>query len=398
MKRLWNNARASLTLATMIAVLPATTNAFEGASETDANAVWIGDVDRPIESPSYSQTSYDEAHFCNSCNAPRSQCDCDHGGGILDELHRLKRCKDACPDPWWAHRTSLFGEYLWLRPGSSDLIYATEQTDPDPTVASPTGPVGTVGIDAESGFRVGFSLAASQCSSVNVAYARWDGSSQSSLEATGQNVLASNLIHPSTATSGAASLGAFAEQAMDFQTLDLNYRHLWKHTDTMAVNWLAGVRYGNLQQKLSANQTVSVATGLTNVATDIDFNGFGISGGLDFETYSCRTGLMLYGKTLASLMAGEWNATYDQTNQFGGGVISNRYEDFHATPVLDAELGVRWMGHKRHLVLSTGFLMSAWYNTVSTRGYVDAVRAGQLTDIGETMTFSGLTSRVEWRF
>ena len=137
---------------------------------------------------------------------------------------------------------------------------------------------------------------------------------------------------------------------------------------------------------------------LTNVTTNIDFDGFKISGGLDFETFSQASGLSLYGRTLASLLAGEWNATYAQTNQFGGGVIANEYEDFHATPVLDAELGVRWMAKKRHFMVSTGFLMSGWYESLTTRSYIDSVRDGQLTDAGETMTFSGLTARAEWRF
>jgi hypothetical protein len=394
------------TLAALVAVLPvAAATAFDGLSpevaqdlESQSQSGFVSDA--ASASPHVTQVSYDESNYCDSCEAPASHCNCgaDHGGGILEQLRSRKHRKNACIAPWWAHRTGLFGEYLYLRPGSSDLIYATEQTDPDPAVASPTGPIGIVNIDAESGFRFGGSLASSECSSINLAYARWDGSSQETIIANGFNVIGSEVIHPSTATSGVASQEARARHSIDFQLIDVDYRHLWKHTDTVAVNWIAGVRYGNMQQKLSADQTVSVATGLTNVSTDIDFDGFGASAGLDFETYSCTSGLMLYGKALASLLAGEWNATYDQRNQFGGGVVANRYEDFHATPVLDAELGVRWMSKKRRVVLSSGFLMSTWYETVTTRGYIDAVRAGRLTDTGETMTFSGMTSRIEYRF
>jgi Legionella pneumophila major outer membrane protein precursor len=405
MKRHRITSPVARTLAALIAVLPAAAaTAYDGLSPEVAQDLGFQpqsgfDSDAESVSPHVAQVGYDESNYCLSCEAPTSHCNCgaDHGGGLFKKLCHGKHHKNASA-PWWAHRTGLFGEYLYLRPGSSDLIYATEQTDPDPAVASPTGPIGIVNIDAESGFRFGGSLASSECSSINLAYARWDGSSQDSIVANGFNVIGSEVIHPSTATSGAASLEAVARHTIDFQLMDVNYRHLWKHTDSIAVNWVAGVRYGNMQQKLSADQTVAVATGLTNVSTDIDFDGFGATGGLDFETYSCNTGLMLYGKALASLLAGEWNATYDQRNQFGGGVIANRYEDFHATPVLDAELGVRWMCKKRHVVLSSGFLMSTWYETVTTRGYLDAVRAGQLTDTGETMTFSGLTSRIEYRF
>lgn len=359
---------------------------------------------RSVDSKSVSPVSYHDDYFddasqgCQSCEMPPELCGCQKQSGGLLFNHIAKKRANECLAPWWSHRTGAFGEFLFLRPGSSDLIYATEQTDPDPDVASPTGPIGTTDLDAETGFRVGFTLAASECSSIVTSYARWDGSTNSRLEANGANVLSSNVIHPSTLTSGAASLEATAIHDMNFQNVDLLYRHICRKSDTMALNWLAGVRYGNMEQQLSVDQTVSVATGLTNVTTDIDFDGFGISGGLDFETYSCTTGLSLYGRTLASLLAGEWNATYRQTNQLGGGVVANDYEDFHATPVLDAELGVRWMAKKRHFMISSGFLMSGWYESLTTRSYIDSVRAGQLTDAGETMTFSGLTARAEWRF
>ncbi|MEL6898995.1 MAG: Lpg1974 family pore-forming outer membrane protein, partial [Planctomycetota bacterium] len=139
-------------------------------------------------------------------------------------------------------------------------------------------------------------------------------------------------------------------------------------------------------------------TGLTNVTTDIDFHGFGFFGGLDFERYSSETGFSIYGKGTGSLMAGEWKASYTQTNQFGGGVIRNDYEDFHATPVIEAELGIAWAACGGHLRLHSGLMMSGWYDAVSTRSYVSGVRSGQLTNVGETMTFSGLVAGATWRF
>ncbi|MFN9916494.1 MAG: Lpg1974 family pore-forming outer membrane protein, partial [Pirellulaceae bacterium] len=87
---------------------------------------------------------------------------------------------------------------------------------------------------------------------------------------------------------------------------------------------------------------MSVATGLTSVTTDIDFDGFGILAGLDGERRSKCCGGLLYGKVIGSLLAGDWRADYRQTNQFGGGVIANHFEDFRVTPTLDAELGFGW--------------------------------------------------------
>lgn len=306
------------------------------------------------------------------------------------------KSKQACV-PWWAHRCGGFGELLYLSPGNSDLIYAVEQTGPVPQ-ASPTGPIGISNIDEHLGYRVGVAFAHSNCSSLTGSYARWDGSTTSSLQATGNNVLNSNVIHPSTATTGAASLEATATQKASFQFADLMLRRVYRSSDFGVLNWNAGLRYGNLQQNLSADQTVSVATGLTNVSTDIDFNGFGIIGGLDGTRRCAQTGFLVYGRALGSLLAGNWQADYRQTNQFGGGVIANRYDDYRVTPVVDTELGFGWQSCGGCLRVTSGYLFSTWFNAVTTRDYIQSVRTGNMLNLDDNLTFSGLTLRTELRF
>jgi hypothetical protein len=304
----------------------------------------------------------------------------------------------CCVRPWWAHRTGIFAEFLLLRPGSTDFIYAVEQTDPDPGVASPTGPVGIVAIPEQPGFRTGLTLASSDCSSLMLAYAHWEGDVLSSIDANFPNVLDSQVIHPSVATSGAASLSATSYQRISFQTADIAYRHLWRASNTTALHWLTGVRYGNIEERSSTDQTIQVATGLTNVSTDIDFDGFGITGGLDFQRYHCRSGFSVYGRSMLSLLAGEWAADFSQTDQLGGGVIANSIEDFRITPVGEAELGLRYTCLNGCLRLHGGLLITGWYDAMTTRSYIAGVRSGQFQDISETMTFSGLTTGLGWYF
>lgn len=315
------------------------------------------------------------------------------------------KCDSACDSPcaqescvpWWAHRSGGFGELLYLSPGNSDLIYAVEQTGPG-NAASPTGPIGISNIDEHVGYRVGITLAHSNCSSITGSYTRWDGETTSILQATGNNVLNSTLIHPSTATTGAASLEATATQLANFQFADVMLRRVYRSSDCGVINWNAGLRYGNLEQGLSADQTVSVATGLTNVSTDIDFNGFGIIGGLDGARHSTHTGFLVYGRALGSLLAGNWQADYRQTNQFGGGVIANRYDDYRVTPVVDTELGVGWQNCSGCLRVTTGYLFSTWFNAVTTRDYIQSVRTGNMLNMDDNLTFSGLSLRTDLRF
>ena len=344
---------------------------------------------------------------CQSSSPQVSYCDeggsCDSGGclssGLLDRLASRRRSKKSCcPPPWYAHRSGVFGEFLYLTAGSSDLIYALEGTDPDPDVSTPTGPAGIVDMDAEAGYRAGFTYACSPCSSINASYTRWDGRATDSITATGVNVLNSQLLHPSLDNAGVSSLASTATHKINFQTVDMNYRYLWKKTQCTAINWLAGLRYSNLEQTLDSQQTFQVANGLTDVDTQIDFEGFGLTGGLDIERISKNTGLYIFGKGMASLLAGDWKADYRQVNQFGGGEPANDYEDFHATPILEGEVGLGWRSKGGCVRLQSGYMMAGWYQAVSTRGYIDAVRSSELVDIGETITFSGLTSRVTISF
>ena len=313
---------------------------------------------------------------CDGCGASKSHC---------------------CCQPWWAHRCGMFAEFLLLRPGSTDFIYTIEQNSVVPG-DFPTGPVGRVNIDSSAGGRLGFSICASQCTSLEVIYTGWEGSTSDSITRTGSNVLNSQIIHPSIDTVGADSLASSADQSMDFQTLDLSYRHIWRANDRYAVNWMGGFRYGNMSQDLTARQDVSTATGLVTVDTDIDFEGFGLLLGLDAERRSCRTGLMCYSKALSSFLAGDWRGRYRQTSQIGSGIIANEYEDYRITPVLELELGVGWRSPCGRCRASVGYMTTAWCDAVSTGEYVNAVRSTNYVSVDDTITFSGLTAGLEANF
>ncbi|MEM7477008.1 MAG: Lpg1974 family pore-forming outer membrane protein [Planctomycetota bacterium] len=343
-----------------------------------------------------SQDSVIAASCGDSCDAGcETGCEAPCETSCEVSCNSCQRIVCCCP-PWYRHRTGAFGELLYLAPASSDLIYAVEQTDPTAT-ANPTGPLGRSNIDPHVGFRVGLAQALSDCSSLVVSYARWDGDTNSSITASPGTVLNSQLIHPSTATTGAASISATADQTINFQTVDAILRRVFKSTGCGVLNWNGGLRYGNLEQGLSADQTVAVATGLTNVTTDVDFNGWGIIFGLDGERKAQNSGLLVYGKVFGSLLAGNWQANYAQVNQFGGGIIANSYRDFRITPVVDTELGVGWLSKEGHLKLTTGYSFSTWFNSVNNRDYIQSVRTGNQLELHESVSFTGLTSRIEIR-
>jgi hypothetical protein len=284
-----------------------------------------------------------------------------------------------------------------LRPGNVDHIYTIEQNTVVPG-NDPTGPVGRVNVDEEIAYRVGFSVCASQCTSLVVGWTKYEGNTGDRIGRRSDNVLNSQIIHPSTLTTGGSSLASAANYGIDFQLADLAYRHIWKACDIYAINWLAGVRYGQLKQDLLTAQQVSVATGLVANKIDVDFDGFGMMFGVDAERRSPCTGLMVYSKALSSFLAGDWKGSYIQQNQFQGGIVANKYEDYRVTPLLELELGLGWRSKCGRCRASVGYMTSAWYDSISTREYVDAVRNNRYISVDETITFNGLTSRVEVNF
>jgi Legionella pneumophila major outer membrane protein precursor len=310
------------------------------------------------------------------------------------------QCDDVCAvecTPWWAHKSSAYGELLYLRPGDANIVYAVQQTG---IVAnsSPTGPLGFTAVHEHLGYKVGLTQALTQKSSLYASFASWHGDNLSNITATGTDVLNSTMIHPSTATVGAASLAAEGRQRLGFNVVDAGLRHLYRASDCGVLNWNLGLRYGNLKQGMTSSQTVSVPNGLTTVDANVKFHGFGIAGGLDGERRSVHTGLLAYGRVMGSLLAGNWKSDYRQSNQFNPGVIGNNFEEFRVSPVIDTELGFGWRTADDGFRVTAGYLFSSWLHAINNRDYIQAVRDSRLFGLDNSMTFSGLTFRTELRF
>ena len=294
---------------------------------------------------------------CTSCDTCKQSC-CD------------TPCRPVkCNPPWWAHRTGVFGEYLYLRPGDSDVVYTVEQND---AVFNrfPTGPIGNTAIDFESGFRGGFVLANTCTTSLVATYSSWEGGTTDNISRTGLNILNPRVIHPSTVNAGTNSLQDTATSNMSFDVLDGVYRHKLFCTKSTIFNWSGGFRYGQLEQQFEYRQLQSVAVGQANlVGTDIDFNGFGILMGLDAERRSCKSGMLCFTRGMASFLGGDWTGTYRQVNTITGNTdAANDFEEFRISPVLEAELGIGWQSDSGCIRATAGYLATWWTNAMSTSG------------------------------
>ena len=305
----------------------------------------------------------------------------------------------CCVPPVWHSDCAVFADFLYLRPGNVDVVYATEQTSFDPNLASPTGPIGRAAIEGGAGLRVGTRWAWDEQTSIEASFTWFESDTASSITATAGNVLDFSVGHPSVATSGADSLSATAVYDIAFRLVDADYRHvIWGDVDA-GLAYTAGIRYGRLTQGFTASQPIFAGAGLTTVDTQVNFDGVGLHFGLDGAKRRSGTGWMAYARSDASFLAGEFRGRYRQTNQFGGAaVIGNDWADYRIVTVLEAEPGIGWESPSGRWRFLAGYLFAAWLNTATTSSYIEGVQAGSFGSLEETLTFDGLTTRVEWRY
>src|SRR5262249_26434986 len=147
------------------------------------------------------------------------------------------------------------------------------------------------------------------------------------------------------------------------------------------VNWYAGVRYGHLEQELDTDFFLQ---GRTSVDTKINFDGVGPRLGIDGEL-GCKCGLSFYANTSISLLAGHFSADFTQNNQFAGNQGNLSFRDDRIVPVWDLELGASWTGCNGHLKLSAGYMISAWFNTLTTRDFITGVQTNNFTTNGDNL-------------
>ena len=72
------------------------------------------------------------------------------------------------------------------------------------------------------------------------------------------------------------------------------------------------------------------------------------------------------------------------------------WQDDRFVPIVEYEFGIAWTNCCNTWRLSTGYTAAFWFNAVTTREFVNAVRTNNYVDVGDTISFDGLTARAEY--
>jgi len=205
--------------------------------------------------------------------------------------------------------------------------------------------------------------------------------------------------HPGAAITSSAG-PVRGDYSIDFQTAEFDTRHLLVATCNRWVYATLGARWADLDQEFSTSGIYGGAQGgniLTD--TDLEFEGAGLRMGVDGEQLLGQSRLSVYGNAYASSLVGEMTGRYRMRNATTVTDLAiARWTDDRIVPMLEYELGLAWTNRNGCLRLSVGYTMIHWFNVATTPVFIDAVQADNYVDLGDTLSFSGLTSRAEWRY
>ncbi len=322
-----------------------------------------GDEDsiiRPISARSAVAAQSGCGHSCCASNCCRCQC---------------------CP-----HRSGMFAELLVLQATDADVPFAVTQN----LAGAPVGGTGVIDPTYETGFRVGGLVNLDCKSSLSAVFTWYESTANAALSASAPNIATPLTAFPGTLPG--TDLNVQGSYNIRLQMGDIEYRSLWRYGPRYAVNWVAGIRGGHIDQDLVVRAPVSGTTTTSN----IDFDGLGIRFGLEAERQIHPDhAFRLYGKASGSLLSGEFENTYVQTNLVGTQATTN-WSDDRVVPVLDCELGVNWTNQSGNLRFAAGWMVQAWFNTVSTNDWIGSVQANNFAGSSDTLTFSGVVARMEF--
>ncbi len=332
---------------------------------------------------------------CNTCSDLQGSCD-----GCCDSC--CSNC--SCCPPWWAHRNSVFGEFLYLQPADADVTHAQQQNGIGGAGTVPFGQIGVASLDYEPGFRAGGSLSLSNCSSIFGSYTFLESDSFDSLLPPvipgGGGAIGSLVHHPGASIT--ASVGPVnSNYAIDFQLADFGIRRVWRSGPSQVINWSVGGRYGHLEQNFLQSGIFSGGSaGQIDTLTDIDFDGGGLLFGLDGERRYGISGLSVYGKINVSPMTGRFHADYSMQNVSTATQLALAdWQDDRITTLLDYEAGLAYtFGTCDCFRISGGYTVYQWFNAVTTDSFINGVRTNNYEDISGSLSFSGLVTRAEFRW
>jgi hypothetical protein len=204
------------------------------------------------------------------------------------------------------------------------------------------------------------------------------------------------LVHPNTLAADTDHLAAEADYEIDFQFADIGLTHdLWRDCDSRVTS-VAGFRYANLDQELAV--LYSAPALVTTVLSDVEFDGIGPRLGIDTERH-LRRRLSVYGNAFVNFIGGSIDGRYRQLSRNDPLPLAIAgVEDDRVVTILEAEVGLAYRPRCGWWRANIGYYGARWLNVMTTSDFIEAVQEDDFNDVSDTLTFDGLTARLQFEF
>ena len=169
-------------------------------------------------------------------------------------------------------------------------------------------------------------------------------------------------------------LQANSNYYMRYDLADVDFRWTFDNQNDTRLSLLAGMRYALLDQRLDVGYPLDTGAGdVQTVHSQINFEGGGLRIGFEGER---RTpyGLVVYGRTVASAVAGTFRTNFTQTRP--GRRPRGRYRLSCRPRGADHRRrdGRRIVVVERQVRLTAGYTFSGWFNVVRSDQFISAVQ------------------------
>ena len=328
--------------------------------------------------------------------------------GAADEKAGYGECfGEGCPDiccPPEGHgiHVGFFAEFLYLCPRNEGVEYAVPANGPltAGAVAVQEGPTAVVQPEFSAGFRVGFDVAVNDCGSFFAACTNYSSSASDSISTNAPLVLIPMVMNPSSLNAGAVWLSAAANERTTFDLVDLGYRYnLWS-CDQKSVGLLAGLRYGHLGQQFHVDYSDIITE---TVESGVNFDCLGARVGVDGD-WCLGRGFFIHGTAAASLVGGEFNASYLNVQAAAPStpIATTTWHEARFASILDGELAIGWQSCNGRIRLMGGYSITDWCNVVKPSDFIAGVQANNYRSANQVaqtaLIFDGLVTRAEVRW
>jgi hypothetical protein len=371
------------------------------AYSSGVEAASFSTVANEMKQPTPASSATAPAFLEQSAEYPMESCTESCATGCGERCEECDCVECCCCDDYWQHRSGIWGGFLYLHAGDVDMAHAIQQNGTGGAGTVPDGRVGVAAPEYEPAFNVGANWALSDCSSVWASYTHFESRTSDSLGAPSGvgGTVGSLVLHPGTVNAGSTSSFVNANYDIDFDMFDVNFSRLFSGSECHAINYHVGARYASLDQKFGQFGTFAPPTGDLSTTSFIDFEGVGPRIGVDGRARLGRGGFSLYGNTFLSFLLGEFQSTYRQFNlTTDTREAYSTWTDARMVPLLETELGLSWTNCTGCLRVSAGYQLMWWFNAITVGEHIQAVQNSNFLNVGDTIAFDGLTTRVEWRF